>query len=149
MAQSNSVRAKSDLMFRHCWRGTLWMCARCPRRSLCFTLDMFFLLSLVLFLWLLSRFAVSGFIFSLTCLCFVFYFFTFYRPPLFSLSLCRPGSLLCYLPLCFSLSPSFSSYYLSLDLFLFAPTAAQSVYHSVPPSIRVPLCIGKIFRSLR
>lgn len=144
MAQSNSMGAKSDLLFQLCWCHSLWMCALCPlplllsRHVLSFlSLDPFFLLSLSPF---------SGFIFFLTRLCFsaLFYIFSLFFHELSIFVFPAFWGFLICLSVSFHLHPF--TIIISLSIyFFFSPTTAFSVYHRVPPSMCVPLCICMIF----
>lgn len=152
MAQSNSMGAKSDLLFQLFWCHRLWMCAFCPSRlPLWFSLTMLFSFSLVFFvccLFLLSRVFRSSLLvcvflplLSSAVLSLSFLFFHD-----LSLSLGSQLSLLSA-SLCLNqFSPTVCHYCLPLDLVLFfLPLQLPvSLRRSVPPSMCVPLCICMI-----
>lgn len=148
MAQSNSMGAKSDLLFQLFRCHRLWMCALCPSclPSVILSHHVVFLLTSLFFL------SSSCLVFSLS------YLFVFSCPfylllssvfPFFlswTLSLCSQLSLLSASQCLNQLSPTGCHYCLPLVLSLFFLPLQLSVFfqHSVPPSMCVPLCIFMI-----
>lgn len=137
MAQSNSMGAETDLLFKHFW--CLWMCAFCPCCLSSLFLSYHFV-SLPACLFVLPSPSIL-----LVC---VFLPLLSPRCPLpflsWSLSPCSQLSLFSVINSL--LSPSSSHYWLSLDFFPFSLSTVLTVslYRSVPPSMRVLLCICMI-----